>query len=591
MNTPSRSRVFSEQKRYYKRDFENGKADVFARIGLGSLSIMRSLLRPRKNESKEDQRKKLMGPKGTVEDWRRAVRHSMVVAARAQACAALLVFPAEIQQRLGKGGIGHDFHKKREMKMVEVARSEDQSEWDANCAAREEAQAIMQAANIDPHVIELMNTMGNLGIRTADELLRQETLNDNQLAQLVLAYSDWMTRETYWSRPACEIVVDGTRQRKNALDLRVDALEMNSAYSGFNHEAQEHGLFENNETAFQALRRVGHAIEARLTTEILNRTGQTIDPLDLPMAIDDCIRARIEGNDKTTRQSTQARDAAKQQPERQVTETADDVLDPEKLGQLEQELYHIGDMVLQMSEAGLSRTAKEGNPDTNFVTNADLASERGLCAAIERLWPDHGIVGEEETTRRQNAEYVWRIDPVDGTFRLGHGHSFGISAGLIKDGEPCVGMILFPDEGKMLKAERGRGATINGKPLCVHGTQTLSEATVGFDHSSSGQHEDQFKRLRTPLDVAARSTHNLWSATKGLLDILEGNAHAYVCSGATPEDIAAALVIARETGCVYAPFDGCTAINLKDPPQHTPIIFANSQALLVEILALYSHKT
>lgn len=254
-----------------------------------------------------------------------------------------------------------------------------------------------------------------------------------------------------------------------------------------------------------------------------------------------------------------------------------------RLNELEFALQDAGAMVLDLRERGLAAVQKSGNP-TDIVTEADTASELLLTTAIRRLFPDHAVRGEEGTRVNGRSPYEWIIDPVDGTKPCREGGTFGISVGLTYEGRPLFGMILYPAEGKILKAVRGRGATLNGRPVRVSGAAALAETRAGFDHSSSGDHDEQKTRLRDPLERAAVSVRNYWCATKAVLDILEGNTEAYVCAGATPYDLAAALVIAEEAGCAIAALDGTVDLSR----DFTPIAFAQNQRLLAEIRRLYA---
>lgn len=255
-----------------KGPFERKKKDYFIRLGLSVRPALR-----------------LHGIEATPEEKKRIEEHCLVVAARAESLAHLLGFSPATKKALVMSGAVHDFAKMREVHRVREAQRQGLSQWDANVAAGEDAKRLLEQSTLDPEICNLMDIIGNPGIKKADDLLRLPELDEKQLASLVLHYCDAITRETAWSEPA-SVQDDAHTQVCNALDTRVDGLEAKAPYSGLNEEGRRYF----GETTYQALRRVGHMIEKRLTAEIQARTGHRVEPRDLPIAIDNHIRSVIE---------------------------------------------------------------------------------------------------------------------------------------------------------------------------------------------------------------------------------------------------------------------------------------------------------
>jgi histidinol phosphatase-like enzyme (inositol monophosphatase family) len=105
-------------------------------------------------------------------------------------------------------------------------------------------------------------------------------------------------------------------------------------------------------------------------------------------------------------------------------------------------------------------------PDATPVTLADMEIEARLREEIAKSFPDHGILGEEEDPTNIDAEYVWVIDPIDGTkaFTVGK-PQFGTLVGLCKSGEPVVGVIDQPITDERWVGVNGGGAWFNGSPM------------------------------------------------------------------------------------------------------------------------------
>ena len=107
--------------------------------------------------------------------------------------------------------------------------------------------------------------------------------------------------------------------------------------------------------------------------------------------------------------------------------------------------------------------------DVDLVTAADRASEKLIVERLQARWPQHGIVGEEGTRSDTGADYRWFVDPLDGTTNFAHGYPvFCVSIALArKDDQLEVGVLYDPTRDELFAAERGQGATLNGKPMHV----------------------------------------------------------------------------------------------------------------------------
>lgn len=113
-------------------------------------------------------------------------------------------------------------------------------------------------------------------------------------------------------------------------------------------------------------------------------------------------------------------------------------------------------------------TIEQKGNDSNFVTSADVNVQRFLEEHLLQLIPGSKFLGEEEGKQAVDSEYIWVVDPIDGTanFIRGLGAS-AISVGLVKGGKPYLGVIYEPYKDEMYYAKRGKGAFLNGKQIHV----------------------------------------------------------------------------------------------------------------------------
>jgi myo-inositol-1(or 4)-monophosphatase len=110
--------------------------------------------------------------------------------------------------------------------------------------------------------------------------------------------------------------------------------------------------------------------------------------------------------------------------------------------------------------------------DRSWVTEADVAIERALVTRIAARYPDHGIIGEEQTRRALDHEYLWALDPLDGTAVFLAGLPlWGVSIGLLRHGQPFLGVIYFPLLDDCYWATAGAQAFLNGQQIHVAGSR------------------------------------------------------------------------------------------------------------------------
>jgi inositol-phosphate phosphatase / L-galactose 1-phosphate phosphatase / histidinol-phosphatase len=121
----------------------------------------------------------------------------------------------------------------------------------------------------------------------------------------------------------------------------------------------------------------------------------------------------------------------------------------------------------------------EDKPDLSPVTVADRAAEQAMRRIIEHRFPGHGIIGEEFGGMGEDAEFVWVLDPIDGTKSFISGVPlFGTLIALTRGGRPILGIIDQPILGERWLGAEGRPTTLNGNPVYCRTAVALSAATL-----------------------------------------------------------------------------------------------------------------
>jgi len=192
-----------------------------------------------------------------------------------------------------------------------------------------------------------------------------------------------------------------------------------------------------------------------------------------------------------------------------------------------------------------------------MVTEVDLASEAAIISVISDAFPSHRIVAEEGGGGAKESDYIWWIDPLDGTTNYIHGYPcYSVSIALEYRGKIIVGVVYDPTRDELFCACRGAGAELNGMPITVSTAASLEECLLatGFPYDRS--------RRRFALTVAARlleKIHGLRRAGSAALDlayVAAGRLDGYWEFGLKPWDTAAGILLVEEAGGEVSDFQG-----------------------------------
>lgn len=219
-------------------------------------------------------------------------------------------------------------------------------------------------------------------------------------------------------------------------------------------------------------------------------------------------------------------------------------------------------------DAGLILTERMGRKSlqvTNkgvidLVTEADLAAERFIIERIQTHYPRHDILAEESGVSQpveRASEFKWIIDPLDGTTNYAHGYPcFCVSIALERAGEIILGVIYDPVSDEMFAAERGEGATLNGRRIRVSEVDDLNRAMVctGFPYDVRGRGD--FARHFANFIMHAQAIRRDGSAALDLAYVACGRFDGFFEEGLRPWDVAAGVLLVAEAGGRVSHYDG-----------------------------------
>ena len=196
--------------------------------------------------------------------------------------------------------------------------------------------------------------------------------------------------------------------------------------------------------------------------------------------------------------------------------------------------------------------------DKDLVTAADKASETAVIQAIKARFPDRAILAEESGQTGGSAERQWIVDPLDGTTNFAHGIGiYAVSIAFTVDKEVVAGIVLNPETGELFTAVKDKPAELNGCPIHVSATKTISAALLvtGFPYDFKNDMPSLVGRFERCL-AAAQGVRRLGSAALDLCYVACGRFEGFWEERLNPWDTAAGMLIARRAGAKITDFSG-----------------------------------
>ncbi|SIS03498.1 NAD(+)/NADH kinase [Natronorubrum thiooxidans] len=207
---------------------------------------------------------------------------------------------------------------------------------------------------------------------------------------------------------------------------------------------------------------------------------------------------------------------------------------------------------------------------SDIVTEADHQADRIITTAVGNEFPDHAIFSEESTRQTgENADYLWVIDPLDGTGNFAHGNpNYSISVALIEDGEPVMGVVYVPETDELFTAIAGEGAWRDGDPIRTTDRDRLDESMLISGYDPDGSFLSHFYQ-------ESRGVRRLGSAALNLCYLASGSADAIWEHDTYSWDIAAGLVIARAAGATITDESGAPFEFVLDTDERRALLGSN----------------
>ncbi|GAQ90760.1 Inositol monophosphatase [Klebsormidium nitens] len=235
---------------------------------------------------------------------------------------------------------------------------------------------------------------------------------------------------------------------------------------------------------------------------------------------------------------------------------------------------------------------------TDLVTDTDKATEEAILEVIKEAFPDHLVLGEEGgVSGGPNSDYLWCIDPLDGTTNFAHSYPcFAVSVAVLWKGRPIAGSVVEFAGGpfcwvtRTFSATAGGGAFCEGQRIHVSDTESVQRSLLvtGFGYEHDDAWATNIELFKHFTDVT-RGVRRLGAAAVDLCHVALGLVDAYWEYRLKPWDVAAGVLIAEEAGALVTRMDGkdftvfdrsVIASNGKIHPQLLDVIRPATQKLL-----------
>ena len=221
---------------------------------------------------------------------------------------------------------------------------------------------------------------------------------------------------------------------------------------------------------------------------------------------------------------------------------------------------HAGSVLLKNFRQPIARSFKSS--DIDIVTAADKETEAYIVPELLKLTPTYHIVGEEgggQGASRDTADYLWFVDPLDGTVNFASNIPyFAVAIALVdKAMTPLLGVIYEPNRDEMFTAIQCNGSFLNGQRLQVSDTHELSQAvlTSGFAYDRRTNPDNNLAQWNA-FTLIARDMRRFGSAALDLCAVAAGRGDGYWERHLNPWDAVAGMLIAREAGAIVTDYEG-----------------------------------
>ena len=214
--------------------------------------------------------------------------------------------------------------------------------------------------------------------------------------------------------------------------------------------------------------------------------------------------------------------------------------------------------IITRSSHDLDKLTIRRKQQNDFVSEVDHAAEEAVISVLREAYPDHGFLGEESGYHDKDAEYLWVIDPLDGTTNFLHGNpQYCVSIALLHKGALNQAVVFDPNRNELFTASKGAGAFLNDRRIRVSKTDKIEDALLGtgFPFREVDRLDEYMKMLENAMKTCS-GVRRPGAAALDLAWVACGRLDGFWEMGLSSWDMAAGALLIREAGGLVGDFAG-----------------------------------
>ncbi len=191
-----------------------------------------------------------------------------------------------------------------------------------------------------------------------------------------------------------------------------------------------------------------------------------------------------------------------------------------------------------------------------IVTQADFLAEKIILKKIKQITPDWRIISEEAGDNNKKNDFLWLVDPLDGTTNFSMGNPlFAVQVALLYKNKPILAYIYAPAINEFYYAEKNKGAFLNNKKIQIS-NKKIDKAILTYCHGNKEKHIKQALKIYNYFKIKNLDIRQLGCAAIEFAWVAKGKTEAYMTPGANPWDICGGILLVKEAGGSAYDFKG-----------------------------------
>lgn len=194
--------------------------------------------------------------------------------------------------------------------------------------------------------------------------------------------------------------------------------------------------------------------------------------------------------------------------------------------------------------------------DNSPVTIADTESEKNIIKLLNNKFPDHSILGEESGANDNSSDYLWVIDPLDGTSNFSNDIPyFCISVGLLYKKDPILALVFDPIHNDLFTAYKDGGSYLNGKKIDLQMNNMPKTKYISIVYTRNAEQKRNINKIFINLNPPEFRMRNMGAAALELAYVSSNKLHGIYINGNNPWDVCAGVLLVQEAGGIITDFE------------------------------------